>query len=94
MKSLNIILLGRSGSGKGTQAELLQEKYFLINIDSKTRDSISLLVSITSIESIRGIICLILGLSYRLDEKYDLTLFFKLVAFPIYRISFSLSKNL
>ena len=34
MKSLNIILLGRSGSGKGTQAELLQEKYFLINIDT------------------------------------------------------------
>lgn len=34
MKSLNIILLGRSGSGKGTQAELLREKFSLINIDT------------------------------------------------------------
>jgi len=34
MKSLNIILLGRSGSGKGTQAELLRDKFSLINIDT------------------------------------------------------------
>lgn len=34
MKSLNIILLGRSGSGKGTQAELLLKKFSLINIDT------------------------------------------------------------
>ncbi|MDD5760540.1 MAG: nucleoside monophosphate kinase [Candidatus Pacebacteria bacterium] len=34
MKSLNIILLGRSGSGKGTQAELLSKKFSLVNIDS------------------------------------------------------------
>lgn len=34
MKSLNIILLGRSGSGKGTQAELLLKKFSLVNIDT------------------------------------------------------------
>jgi len=34
MKSLNIIFLGRSGSGKGTQAELLSKKFSLINIDT------------------------------------------------------------
>ena len=33
MKSLNIIFLGRSGSGKGTQAELLMKKFALVNID-------------------------------------------------------------
>jgi len=34
MKSLNIIFLGRSGSGKGTQAELLMKKFALANIDT------------------------------------------------------------
>lgn len=34
MKSLNIIFLGRSGSGKGTQAELLRERFSLVNIDT------------------------------------------------------------
>ena len=34
MKSPNIIFLGRSGSGKGTQAELLLKRFFLINIDT------------------------------------------------------------
>ncbi|MFA5459885.1 MAG: nucleoside monophosphate kinase [Candidatus Paceibacterota bacterium] len=34
MKSPNIILLGRSGSGKGTQAELLLKKFSLVNIDT------------------------------------------------------------
>ena len=33
MKSLNIILLGRSGSGKGTQAELLMKKFALVNVN-------------------------------------------------------------
>ena len=34
MKSRNIIFLGRSGSGKGTQAELLMKKFALVNIDT------------------------------------------------------------
>ena len=34
MKSRNIIFLGRSGSGKGTQAELLMKKFALANIDT------------------------------------------------------------
>ena len=34
MKSRNIIFLGRSGSGKGTQAELLMKKFSLANIDT------------------------------------------------------------
>ncbi len=34
MKSHNIIFLGRSGSGKGTQAELLMKKFALVNIDT------------------------------------------------------------
>ena len=34
MKSPNIIFLGRSGSGKGTQAELLMKKFTLVNIDT------------------------------------------------------------
>jgi len=34
MKSRNIIFLGRSGSGKGTQAELLIKKFALVNIDT------------------------------------------------------------
>ncbi len=34
MKSRNIIFLGRSGSGKGTQAELLMKKFALENIDT------------------------------------------------------------
>jgi len=34
MKSLNIIFLGRSGSGKGTQAELLIKRFKLVNIDT------------------------------------------------------------
>jgi len=34
MKSHNIIFLGRSGSGKGTQAELLIKKFALVNIDT------------------------------------------------------------
>lgn len=34
MKSHNIIFLGRSGSGKGTQAELLMKKFSLMNIDT------------------------------------------------------------
>ncbi|MCK4805681.1 MAG: nucleoside monophosphate kinase [Candidatus Pacebacteria bacterium] len=34
MKSHNIIFLGRSGSGKGTQAELLMKKFVLVNIDT------------------------------------------------------------
>jgi len=34
MKSHNIIFLGRSGSGKGTQAELLMKKFALANIDT------------------------------------------------------------
>jgi adenylate kinase len=34
MKSLNIVFLGRSGSGKGTQAELLLKKFSLANIDT------------------------------------------------------------
>ena len=34
MKPLNIIFLGRSGSGKGTQAELLIKRFKLVNIDT------------------------------------------------------------
>jgi len=34
MKPINIIFLGRSGSGKGTQAKLLQKKFSLIDIDT------------------------------------------------------------
>lgn len=34
MKSLNIIFLGRSGSGKGTQLALLKKKFSLIEIDT------------------------------------------------------------
>jgi len=34
MKSLNIIFLGRSGSGKGTQLALLKKKIFLVEIDT------------------------------------------------------------
>ena len=34
MKSRNIIFLGRSGSGKGTQAELLMKRFALVNIDT------------------------------------------------------------
>lgn len=34
MKSRNIIFLGRSGSGKGTQAELLMKRFKLENIDT------------------------------------------------------------
>jgi len=34
MKSLNIIFLGRSGSGKGTQLALLKKKLFLVEIDT------------------------------------------------------------
>lgn len=34
MKFPNIIFLGRSGSGKGTQAELLIKKFSLVNIDT------------------------------------------------------------
>ncbi len=34
MKPINIIFLGRSGSGKGTQAKLLQEELSLVDIDT------------------------------------------------------------
>jgi len=34
MKPINIIFLGRSGSGKGTQAKLLQKKFSLVDIDT------------------------------------------------------------
>lgn len=34
MKSLNIIFLGRSGSGKGTQLELLKKEFHLVEIDT------------------------------------------------------------
>ena len=34
MKPINIIFLGRSGSGKGTQAKLLQKEFSLIDIDT------------------------------------------------------------